>query len=349
MKLNFITLMVVASLTSLTAQAAKPVFYPAAPEQPRIQFLKSINGANFFVGGNGYGNRFPGYETPESKDTNPIMKPYGVTVTQGKIFVCDPGSATVKIFDLDKKFVTSMGDQKVGKLKLPLNIAVDADGTRFVADGSLNKIMVFDANNVFVKSMGNAESFRPTDLVISKGNLYITDAKNSQVIVMNPKTGAEVSRFSQAGVEASDLMKATNLTTDTTGNIMVSDTIGGKISTFTNDGKFIRSMGTIGDKLGQFSRPKGIAVDRQNNLYAVDAAFENVQVFDNQGRLLMPFGEVGNVPGGLNMPAKIAVDYSNVKYFKDAVAPGYAIDYLIFITSQFGNNRVNVYAFLKKI
>ena len=341
MKTKILTLMAV-SLISATALAAKPVFYPAAPEQPRIQFLKSINGSSFFIAGNGYGNRFPGYEIPNQKETDPVGKPYGMAVTAGKIFICDTGSSSVRIFDLDKKFMGSLGDQKIGKLQKPLNIAVDSDGTRYVADGVLNKIMVYDANNLFVKSIGNPDKMKPTDVII-------TDIANSQIVVVNPTTGAEISRFSQAGLEAGDLFKATNLTSDTSGNIVVADTIGGKVSVFADNGKFLRNFGSLGDQIGQFARPKGVAVDHENRLYAIDAAFENIQIFNNEGKLLMPFGVAGNVPGGLNMPVKITIDYTNVKYFKDSVAPGYAVDYLIFVTNQFGDNKVNVYGFLKKL
>jgi hypothetical protein len=348
MKMNILTIMAV-GLISGTALAAKPVFYPAAPEQPRVQFLKSINGESFFVGGNGYGNRFPGYEIPGSKETNPVGKPYGIASTQGKIFICDMAAQVVKVFDLDKKYVTNIGADKIGKLQQPLNIAIDADGTRYVTDGILSKIMVYDANNLFVKSIGNADKMKPTDVVINNGNLYVTDVKNSQVVVIDPKSGAELSRFSQAGMEPGDMFKATNLTKDTTGNILVGDTMGGKVSFFTATGKFIKAQGSMGDSIGQFARPKGVAVDHENRLFAVDAAFENIQIFNNEGKLLMPFGTVGNVPGGLNMPVKVAIDYNNVKYFKDSIAPGFTVDYLILVTNQFGDNKVNVYGMLKKL
>ena len=347
MKMNLLTIMAV-SLISGTALAAKPVFYPAAPEQPRIQFLKSINGSSFFVTGNGYGNRFPDYETSSQKETDPVGKPYGMAVSQGKIFVCDMASSTVKVFDLDKKYVTSIGADKLGQLKQPLNIAIDADGTKYVTDGVLGKIMVYDVNNLFVRSLGNPAKMKPTDVVITKGHLYVTDVMNSQVVVLDPKTGAELSRFSQAGMEAGDLFKATNLTTDANGNIVVSDTVGGKVSVFSDSGKFLRVFGGLGDQIGSFARPKGVAVDHENRLYAIDAAFENIQIFNNEGKLLLPFGVAGNVAGGLNMPVKVAIDYNNVKYFKGNVAPGFEVEYLIYVTNQFGNNKINVYGFLKQ-
>ena len=348
MKMKMLMIMAV-GLISSTALAAKLIVYPAAPDQPRVQFLKTINGSSVFVGGNGFGNRFPGYEAEGVKETDGIGKPYGMTTAAGKIFVCDTSAAAIKVFDLDKKYVTTFGTQKLGRLQQPLNIAVAADGTRYIADAGAGKIMVYDANNMFVKALGNAEKMKPTDVVISKDNLYITDVMNSQIVIMDPKTGKEISRFSQAGTGQADLFKATNLTADKQGNIFVGDTIGGKVAVFSEAGKFIRSVGSLGDTIGQFARPKGVAVDRENRLYAVDSAFENIQIFNEAGKLLLPFGVAGNVPGGLNMPVKIALDYDNVKYFKANITPGYEVEYLIYVTNQFGDNRINVYGFLKAL
>lgn len=41
----------------------------------------------------------------------------------------------------------------------------------------------------------------------------------------------------------------------------------------------LRTFGRIGDNLGHFARPRGMAIDRAGYVYVVDAAFNNVQVF----------------------------------------------------------------------
>ena len=94
---------------------------------------------------------------------------------------------------------------------------------------------------------------------------------------------------------------------------------------------------------GQFSRPKGVAVDKEDNIYVVDAAFENVQIFNNKGELLMFFADKRKEGGNLIMPISIAIDYENVEYYKKYVDPKFKLNYLIFVTSQFGNNLVSVY------
>lgn len=335
-------------LVSINALASAPVFYPSAPEQPRIQFLKTINGGNFFLPENPFGDRFPGFQAPAAADKDSLSKPYGVALANGKIYVCDAGAGKVKVFDLDKKFVSNLGDMAPGKLVKPMNIAIADDGTKYVADVAQGKIFVYDASNSFVRAISDGTTIKPTDLVLSKGKLYITDMTSGQVIAFDPKSGKELFRASNSGFDDSALIRGTNVTADQAGNIYVSDTLGGKINVFTENGKFVRTLGALGDSLGQFARAKGVALDRENRLYAVDGAFENIQIFNNQDQLLLPFGQAGNIAGGLNMPAKVAIDYNHNKYFKQYVAKGYDIDYVILVTNQFGDNRLNVYGFLKK-
>ena len=47
-------------------------------------------------------------------------------------------------------------------------------------------------------------------------------------------------------------------------------------------------------------------------------------------------------PGGFLLPAKVTIDYDNVKYFQDLALPGFQIEYLVLVTSQFGSRLVNV-------
>ena len=114
------------------------------------------------------------------------------------------------------------------------------------------------------------------------------------------------------------------------------------------DGTFIRSIGSYGSNLGQFVRPKGIAVDRNNVLYVVDAAFENIQMFKSSGDLLMFFGGTYRGPGYMWLPAKVTIDYDNLEYFEQYVNERFDLKYLIFVTNQYGPDKISVYGFIDK-
>jgi len=129
--------------------------------------------------------------------------------------------------------------------------------------------------------------------------------------------------------------------------VYVSDIGDSKIKKYTLDGKFISSFGSYGRRIGQFVRIKGIAADKESNLYAVDAAFENIQIFNNSDQLLMFFGGSTKEPGGMWLPAQVTIDYENLEYFQEYVDPEYTLEYLIYVTNQFGPHKVNVYGFIK--
>jgi hypothetical protein len=129
----------------------------------------------------------------------------------------------------------------------------------------------------------------------------------------------------------------------------VSDSGGFMIKIYSPQGEHLRTIGDLGLKPGHFALPKGIAVDKQGRIYVIDAATALAQVFDDKGQLLMYFGEPkSSGAGAMYLPATVAVDYKNVDLYQKYAAPGYKIEYLIFVTNQAGPNKVAVYGFLRK-
>ncbi len=111
------------------------------------------------------------------------------------------------------------------------------------------------------------------------------------------------------------------------------------------DGHELSTIGMSGVNLGHFARPRGVAVDKNGLVYVADAAFENVQIFRKDGQLLLAFGGSGTLPGNLYLPAGVSIDYDNVKYFQKYADPKFKIEYLIIVTSQFGDRLINIYGF----
>jgi hypothetical protein len=62
----------------------------------------------------------------------------------------------------------------------------------------------------------------------------------------------------------------------------------------------------------------------------------------------MFFGSGERGPGTLLLPAQVVVDYDNLSFFREYVAPNFELEYLLFVTSQFGERLVNVYGFGKE-
>ncbi|MBK8466944.1 MAG: 6-bladed beta-propeller [Chloracidobacterium sp.] len=77
-------------------------------------------------------------------------------------------------------------------------------------------------------------------------------------------------------------------------------------------------VGSIGNKPGEFSRPRGVAVDSSGNFYVADTGNHRVQKFDSDGAFLLSFGVFGKGVGELNSPNGIAVDDDGNIYVVDA-------------------------------
>jgi len=319
------------------------VLIPAPPLQPRIQFLRTYNTDLDVLPPLSAFRRFVVGE----RQGRELRKPYGVAIHDGEILVCDTELGIVEVLDLVNQAVEILGEGPNGKLEKPVNIAVDEDGTRYVVDSQLNRVMVYDASNRYQRAIGNPEAWSPADVAIIGKRLYVTDIAKGEVVLVEKETGEELRRFNRTGDASGKLFLATNLAVGIDGSIYVTETGNARVLKFDDRGQLLQQFGSLGKMRGQFVRPKGVAVDHEGRVYVADAASELVQIFNPAGELLLFFGGAGNQPGGLNLPAQVAIDYDNVDLFKDRVAPGYRLEYLVLVTSQFGTNKVSVFGYIE--
>jgi hypothetical protein len=334
------------AITGCAASAPKtqqaPVFYPAPPDLPRIQFLTSLSGSRDVAPKT---SAFERFVTGEKEAQRRLDKPYGLAVRKGKIYVCDT-NATLMVFDLENNtFGPLHGAQGLGALTQPQNISIDAAGNKYVADPVRGQVVMFDKLDFFVKAFGTSDWWKPVNVAVFEGSLYVSDLKNNEIKVVDLQTGNLLRGLGQREGDGGVLGLPANLVIDHEGYLFVSDAGRFQVVKLDRDGNIRQTMGQLGSQPGHFARPRGIALDRQGRLYIVDAAFDNVQVFNKDGGLLLFFGKAGKKDGDLFLPAQIAIDYENIPYFEKFADPSFEIEHLIFVTSQFGERLVNVYAF----
>jgi len=350
-RLRMLVLMILLiAVSSCAPPEKKPeegaVFFPPPPSLPRFQFLFSFNGAKDIEGQK---SQFETFVTGEKESQRRLDKPYGLAFYNGKIYVCDT-NATVMVFDLEKKtFEPLQGAKGLGKLIQPLNISIDSEGNKYVTDPIRQQIVIFDKNDFYVTALGRAgEDWKPSDAVPYGGLVYVSDIRNGEIRVYDKTTGAMLRTFGNKGEVNETLHLPTNLAFDSLGYLYVVDAGRFQVVKYDRDGHFRDTIGSIGTNLGHFGRPRGITIDRENRMYVVDASFYNVQMFNDKGQLLLFFGEGGTKPGKLILPAQVAIDYDNIKYFEKYVDPNFQPEYLVTVTSQFGDRMVSVFAYGKE-
>ena len=320
-----------------------PIFYPDPPNQPRLQFLAKYS-SSLDVGARKSGFRdflFGG----EEHEGHLVQKPYGVALYEGAIYVVDTRGNGWAVFDMANRKSRFVRPSGPGSLQKPINMTIDSDGTRYVTDTERKQVVVFDRDDRYAGSFGKPGEFSPVDVAIRDDRLFVTDVEHHQVHILDKSTGSILKSFGGPGSEPGQFFHPTNLALTPGGTLYVVDTTNFRLQEFTLDGDFIQTVGAIGTGPGTFSRPKGVAVDRENHIYVVDAAFENVQILDESGGALMYFGAPGSNRDSINMPTVVKIDYDNVRYFEQFADPGFEVQYLVIVASQFGMNKVNVYGF----
>jgi len=341
-----IVLLVIIAAGCAAPPVKKPeeaVFFPPAPELPRVQFLTSFNGGADIQKQSAFDKFVVGAEV-----TTRLDKPYGVGVYAGKVYVCDT-NASVMVFDFNKNTYEPLkGARGPGKLIGPQNISIDADGTKYVTDPKRGQVLAYNRDDDFIKAYGLPGDWKPVDAAPFGEMLYVVDNSNRVIKVFDKTSGEMVKTFGDTGETENRLERPTNLAIDSKGDLYVTDFGRFKIMRYDRDGHFRSFLGKLGDNLGNFVRPRGLSIDREGHIFAVDAAFNNIQIFNDQGRLLMFFGGYGQKPGQMQLPAKVVVDYDNLQYFKQYVAPDFEVESLLFVTNQFGDRMVSVFAYGKE-
>ena len=322
------------------------VVFPPAPDTPRIQFLVGISEAADLGGRPSLLEALAG----QSGDAQAsIIKPFGVSIASGKIYVCDTVYRGVAVIDLERRRLESFRPPDLpGRMRTPVNCFADErDGHLYVTDTGRRAVFVFDSSLEYVGQIGGADGFRPNDAFVDDSVVWVTDASSHRVRVYDRQTLVE--RWSFPDAEPPDpafLHQPTNLHV-TDDRVYVTDFGAFQVKVYDRQGRYLMSIGGYGDGLGQFARPKGVAVDRRSRVYVADAAFNNVQVFNSDGDLLLFFGGSGPGPGSLAFPAQVSIDYEHLEHFRRYVDESFDLEYLILIANQYGPAKVSVYGFVR--
>ena len=315
------------------------IVYPSLPDTARIQYLTSISNSEDIVHKQ---SAFARSVVGESK-VLPIIKPYGVFMRNGKLYICDIAIGGLEIIDLEKRTFNYFIPQGQNQLKLPLNCFVDTNDQLYVADITLQRIVVFDSLGKHITSFGKKENLKPSDVYVYKNKIYVADSGNNRINVYNKNTYEFEYYFpkSEKG-DDSFLYRPANIAVSDD-KVYVSDMGNSVITILTHKGEYINTIGKLGKSIGDFVRPKGIAVDHEDNIYVVDGSFENVQIFNKDSKLLLFFGGAYKGHGDMWLPTSVNINYDSMKYFEQYVDPRYDLKYLIIVANQFGPDKISVY------
>ncbi|UCE60665.1 MAG: hypothetical protein JSU63_02725 [Phycisphaerales bacterium] len=320
------------------------LLFPSPPAEPRIQFLTWASGAEEVEGPLSNIVKLAFGDQPVGRLG--IHKPYGVAARDGVVYVCDTKIPGLCRLDFKNKTFSILGLRDPGRLRKPIGLTIDSLGYKFVADAQRAQVVVFGPDDQYIRAMNVPKPSRPVDVAVWGNELYVLDNDDTcEIVVLNRQTGEVLRTFGSRGGNAGQFQIPNSLCFDSEGYLYVSDTLNWRIQKLTREGEPIWAKGTAGHLLGQFGRPRGLRVAPNGIIYVADAATEIVQMFNTDGEMLMHFGGAGEVPGALVLPASVAIDTDSIPYFKQYIHKDFDVEYLLFVSNQFGPHLISVYAF----
>ena len=310
---------------------AGPV-WPPPPQFARIQYIRSITGQSDVSIKKSWFKKTMDSMLGKDETSGSLLRPYGVFADAGRIYVTDPGTRLLHIFDMKENKYLEIGEADKREFMSPIGVAVDNNGEIYLTDSLLKRIFIFDKNGKYLREIGSDDSFaRPAGMTIDGEKLYVVDTHGHKIIVFSKADGSFLFSFGTHGSGKGEFNYPTNICIDRKGQLYIADSMNFRVQIFDQRGHFISMFGKHGDGSGDFSKPRGIAVDSDGHIYVADALFDAIQIFDKDGKLLLAFGNTGREKGKMILPAGLFIDEEDKIYVADAY-----------------NNRVQIFQYIKE-
>ncbi len=300
-----------------TSTRQTTLVWPPAPEVARIQYVRSLAGAEDIEGGRSLLRRL--VELVAGSRSPRIRQPYGVAVdAEGLVYVADAAARQIHIFDERRRRYEALRGPGRDGFRRPLGVATDDHGRLYVSDAEKAVVLGFDRGRKAVLTISDSLQ-RPAGIAFNPRNrlLYVTDVLRHEVRAYD-STGHRALTIGTRGSGPGQFSYPTNLAVDREGRLYVTDALNCRVQIFSADGTFLSGFGRAGDALGDFARPKGIGVDSDGHIFVVEGLYDVVNVFDREGRLFLSFGGAGSRPGEFWLASGLAIDRRDRIYVADS-------------------------------
>lgn len=280
----------------LAAQDATPAPNESDPApSPQIKIAHLIDQ---------YGKDRP-FRDPMSIDVDP----FGAS---GEVLIADTGNNTVAVFSPSGTLKMAIG--KVAALSAPIGAVFDPNGELIISemDSPILKVMsvrgaLADKIDLSSYAPEGGDPVNPGRMCMdARGNLYVVDRANQQVLVLDPQHRLK-RRVGGRGHEEGQLRMLQDVAVDPDGTLFLVSGREAAVHVFGDRGDFRFRFGDHGFGKASFSFPSGIAVDHKGRIWVADSVQHAVKVFDRGGGFLFEWFGVDE-KHALDFPADLAFD-----------------------------------------
>jgi len=206
-----------------------------------------------------------------------------------------------------------------GRVVEPSGVAVDAFGRVYVSDAALHRLQRYDARGAWLGESGGLGSdpgqMRHPDAVTTLGTLSVAvlDEGNRRVLSYDlfGRLQSTLISFDDLEDELGRLDPA-DLAADRGGAVYVADAERERLLVFDFSGRYLRTLGGLGNKPGAFRGLAGVGVSRRAEIVTAERANARVQRLDAGGRVLAAWpipatGSWGRLPVAVDDSGRVAV------------------------------------------
>lgn len=174
-----------------------------------------------------------------------LMRPTGLAyeAQTKRLFVSDTAAHQVKVFDLDGKLLSVIGERgsNPGQFNYPTHIALRHD------------------------------------------KLYVSDSLNARVQVISSPTGHYLGTVGKRGLFVGEMVRPKGVAADSEHNVYVVESYHDYLLIYNRRGEFLLPIGGVGGGPGSFHLPSGVWVDARNRVFVADTLNSRVAVFQFLG------------------------------------------------------------------
>lgn len=222
-----------------------------------------------------------------------FSNPYDLLIdlSQDQIFVCESGSKSIKVFDLNSrelKYTIQVNGE-------PFYIDLDPIDSEIVFGTSTCTVCKYSLFGKLIWEVGapgsnNGQFDLPSgiaiDLKSSHKNIFVCDQGNSRIQVLD-RHGNFLRTFGKYGTGDLCFNYARYITIGNNDHLYITDRYNHRIQVVTKEGQFISAFGEVGSGDGQLMEPCCCCVDRiTGNIFVSDSQNNRIQVFTPLGRFV---------------------------------------------------------------
>ena len=174
-----------------------------------------------------------------------LQRPTGLAYEPAtkRLFVADTPAHQIKVFDLDGKLLTTIGEHGNGP-------------------GQFN---------------------HPTHIAVLHEKLYVSDSLNARVQVISATTGRYLGAVGKRGLFVGNMVRPKGVATDSEHNIYAVESYHDYLLVYNRRGEFLLPIGGVGSGVGNFHLPAGVWVDARDRVFVADMLNSRVAVFQFLG------------------------------------------------------------------